>query len=165
FVANGKGLESPPSWPSKRPENNVMGRVPSDPPLHTLAGSVSIIDPPTPEQLASYTKQVQANSPFTPQTLKSSPQRNDSMIPGKIGDPCPIKHVLYIIKENRTYDHVYGDMREGNGEPKICMFGEDITPNQHQLARDYVLLDNFYVNSEVSVDGHAWCDMALSTDF
>jgi hypothetical protein len=79
--------------------------------------------------------------------------------------------VLYIIKENRTYDQVYSDMKDssgkpiGNGEPKICMFGENITPNQHALAREYTLFDNFYVNSEVSVDGHAWCDLAIATDF
>src|SRR6202000_3181387 len=108
------------------------------------------------DQLADYTKQVRANSPYTPSTLKKSPQSNDSIIPNKIGDDCPIKHVLYIIKENRTYDQVLGDMTDsagkplGNSEPKICMFGENITPNQHQIARDYVLLDNFFVNSEVS---------------
>jgi YVTN family beta-propeller protein len=171
FIANGKGLESSPSYPSTRPANNVLQRVPYDPPLHTLSGSVSIIDPPSPEKLAEYTKQVRANSPFTPATLKRSAQPNDSVIPSKVGGDCPIEHVLYIIKENRTYDQVFGDMKDshgrtiGNNEPKICMYGEDVTPNQHQLARDYVLLDNFYVNSEVSVDGHAWCDLAIATDF
>ena len=103
---------------------------------------------------------------YTPATLKTSPQPNDSIIPSKIGDACPIKHVLYIIKENRTYDQVLGDMKDssgkplGNGEPKICMFGEDVTPNQHAACPRVHLFDNFYVNSEVSVDGHAWCDMA-----
>ena len=128
-------------------------------------------DPPSPDQLAAYTKQVRANSPYTPQTLKVSPQSNDSIIPSRVGGDCPIKHVLYIIKENRTYDQVFGDMTDagrkhiGNGDPHICMFGESITPNQHALAREYVLLDNFFANSEVSVDGHAWCDAAISTDF
>jgi YVTN family beta-propeller protein len=170
FVANGKGLRSSPSYPSTRPQNQIM-RVPYDPPLHTLSGSVSIIDPPSPDQLAAYTKQVRANSPYTPATLKVSSQPNDSIIPSKVGDPCPIKHVLYIIKENRTYDQVLGDMTDsagkpiGNGNANICMFGQDITPNQHQLARDYVLFDNFYANSEASVDGHAWCDLAIATDY
>jgi len=78
--------------------------------------------------------------------------------------------VLYIIKENRTYDQVFGDMTNakgehiGNGEPRLTMYGENITPNQHQLARDYVLLDNLYCNGEVSVDGHSWCDAAIATD-
>jgi YVTN family beta-propeller protein len=171
FVANGKGLESSPSFPSTRPVNFALAGIPFDPPLHILSGSVSIIDPPTPDQLAAYTKQVRANSPYTPQTLKLSSEKNDSIIPNTIGDPCPIKHVLYIIKENRTYDQVYGDMTDnsgksiGNGESKICMFGEKVTPNQHQLARDYVLFDNLYCNSEVSVDGHAWCDTAIATDY
>ncbi len=79
--------------------------------------------------------------------------------------------MLYIIKENRTYDQVLGDMTDasgkhiGNGEPKIAMFGDKITPNQHQIARDYVLFDNLYCNSEVSVDGHAWCDYGIANDF
>ncbi len=171
FVANGKGLKSAPSYPSTMPDNNMMRGVPFDPPLHILEGSVSIIDPPSPEKLAEYTKQVRDNSPYTPATLKASAQPNESIIPSKVGDPCPIKHVLYIIKENRTYDQVLGDLKDsngkplGNGEPKICMFGENVTPNQHQLARDYVLLDNFYCNSEVSVDGHAWCDFGIATDY
>ena len=117
FVANGKGLDSAPSYPSTRPQNNGVEGVQFDPPLHILSGSVSIIDPPTPEQLAAYTKQVQANSPYTPETLKLSAQPNDSIIPSKIGGDCPIKHVLYIIKENRTYDQVYGDMTNAEGQP------------------------------------------------
>ncbi|HSV13952.1 MAG TPA: bifunctional YncE family protein/alkaline phosphatase family protein [Tepidisphaeraceae bacterium] len=173
FVANGKGLESSPSFPSKRPENNVMGGVPFDPPLHILSGSVSIIDPPNGDQLLAYTKQVRDNCPYVPQDLKLASEPNQSVIPSKVGDQgaCPIKHVLYIIKENRTYDQMFGDMtdnagkRIGNGNADICMFGDSVSPNQHQLARDYVLMDNLYVMSEVSWDGHAWCDSAISTDY
>ena len=79
--------------------------------------------------------------------------------------------MLYIIKENRTYDQVLGDFKDaqgrpaGNGDPALVMYGENVTPNHHQLARDYVLLDNFYCNGEVSVDGHDWCDGAIVTDF
>jgi phospholipase C len=93
------------------------------------------------------------------------------VIPDQVGQPCPIKHVLYIIKENRTYDQVFGDMTNavglhiGNGDPSATLYGERVTPNHHQLARDYVLLDNLYCNSEVSVDGHSWCDAAIATDF
>ena len=93
------------------------------------------------------------------------------MIPSKASDPCPIKYVLYIIKENRTYDQVLGDMTDaggrpiGNGDPRLTIYGEKVTPNQHQIAREYVLLDNLYCNSEVSVDGHSWTDAAIATDF
>jgi YVTN family beta-propeller protein len=171
FVANGKGLDSSPSFPSTRPDAHVVGGVQFDPPLDTLSGSISIVDPPDPEQLGRYTQQVRANSPYTPANLKLSAQPNESIIPSKVGDSCPIKHVLYIIKENRTFDQVYGDMTDatgnhiGNGDIALAMFGEPITPNQHELARQYVLLDNLYCNSEVSVDGHSWCDAAIATDF
>jgi phospholipase C len=86
-------------------------------------------------------------------------------IPSRIGDPSPIKYCIYIIKENRTYDQVLGDMPEGNGDPSLCLFTERITPNHHKLAREFVLLDNFYVESEVSADGHEWTVGAYATDF
>jgi hypothetical protein len=76
-----------------------------------------------------------------------------------------IKHVVYVIKENRTYDQVFGDMPQGNGDPAVCMFGKKITPNHHAIAAQWVLLDNLYCNGEVSVDGHAWCDAAYASDF
>jgi hypothetical protein len=88
-----------------------------------------------------------------------------SPIPKKVGDPSPIKHIFYVIKENRTYDQVFGDMKEGNGDPSLCLFPEGITPNHHQLARDFVLLDNFYAEGEVSADGHEWSMAAYATDF
>ena len=86
-------------------------------------------------------------------------------IPRQVGETSPIKYVLYVIKENRTYDQMLGDMREGNGDPSLCLFGERITPNHHALARDFVLLDNFYVESEVSADGHEWTMGAYASDF
>ena len=70
-----------------------------------------------------------------------------------------------MIKENRTYDQVLGDMKAGNGDASLCLFGEDVTPNQHALAREYVLLDNFYVDAEVSADGHNWSMAAYATDY
>ena len=83
----------------------------------------------------------------------------------KVGDPSPIKYVFYIIKENRTYDQVLGDMPEGNGDTSLVLFGENITPNQHKLAREFVLLDNFYVDGEVSADGHNWSIGAYANDY
>jgi hypothetical protein len=82
-----------------------------------------------------------------------------------VGDASPIKHVLYIIKENRTYDQVFGDIEKGNGDPKLTLFGRDVTPNHHALAEEFVLLDNLYCNGEVSADGHPWSTSAYATDF
>ncbi len=83
----------------------------------------------------------------------------------QIGDTSPIKYVFYIIKENRTYDQVLGDMKEGNGDTSLGLFGEKITPNLHALAKEFVLLDNFYVDAEVSADGHNWSMGAYATDY
>ena len=77
----------------------------------------------------------------------------------------PLRHVIYVIKENRTYDQLLGDMKEGNGEADLTLFGESVTPNQHQLARQFVLFDNFYVDGDVSADGHMWSTTASSTDY
>ena len=86
-------------------------------------------------------------------------------IPLQVGDASPIKYVFYVIKENRTYDQVLGDMPGGNGDPDLVLFGSEITPNQHALAEEFVLLDNFYVDSEVSADGHNWTVGAYATDY
>ena len=77
----------------------------------------------------------------------------------------PIHHVIYVIKENRTYDQVFGDIRGANGDPSLVMYGEDITPNQHQLARQFGILDNFYDSGEVSGDGHVWSTAAITSDY
>src|SRR5205814_6106264 len=72
------------------------------------------------------------------------------------GGHNPIKHVVYIIKENRTYDQVFGDIAGADGDPSLVMYGESVTPNQHKLARQFGVLDNFYASAEVSPDGHLW---------
>ena len=77
----------------------------------------------------------------------------------------PIQHVFYILKENRTYDQVLGDIPEGNGDPRLVLFGEGVTPNHHALARDFVLFDNFFVDGDVSADGHFWSMAATTTDY
>ncbi len=128
-------------------------------------GTMSVIDEPNPGQLAAYSKQVYANSPYTKDKELTATGAAGNPIPMKVGDPSPIKHVFYIIKENRTYDQVLGDMPEGNGDTSLVLFGERITPNQHKLAREFVLLDNFYVDGEVSADGHNWSTAASATDY
>jgi YVTN family beta-propeller protein len=77
----------------------------------------------------------------------------------------PIRHVIYIIKENRTYDQVFGDLKPGNGDHTLVMFGEDVTPNQHALARQFGIADNFYCSGEVSGDGHVWSTAAITSDY
>ncbi|PWS28607.1 hypothetical protein DHW03_01790 [Pedobacter yonginense] len=127
-------------------------------------GSLSFIDAPKPEELKSYTKQVYANTPFTDAKTITAEGETGNPIPRKQGEKSPIKHVFYIIKENRTYDQVLGDMPKGNGDSSLTLFGKRITPNQHAFAENYVLLDNFYVDAEVSADGHNWSMAAYATD-
>ena len=162
FVANGKGVASAanPQGP-----NPYKGRTPQYI-GSMLKGTVSLINPPAKTKLAQLTRRVYANSPYTDEMLKAArPPKEKTAIPVRIGDPSPIKHVIYVVKENRTYDQVLGDMKEGNGDPSLCLFGEDVTPNQHTIAREFVLLDNFYVDAEVSADGHNWSMAAYATDY
>ena len=97
--------------------------------------------------------------------LRPRPGQPPRPVPERIGEPSVFKHVVYIIKENRTYDQVLGDMKEGNGDPALCVFGERITPNQHKLAREFVLLDNTYCAGILSADGHQWSTTAFATDY
>ena len=173
LVTNGKGntsMANPQGPQPISPADNSgyhMGST-SNSRLQYIAGlfkgTLSFIDTPKPEQQKVYTKQVYANTPFTGDKPTFTAREVDNPIPGKQGEKSPIKHVFYIIKENRTYDQVLGDVKKGNGDPSLCLFGEKITPNQHALAQDYVLLDNFYVDAEVSADGHNWSMAAYATD-
>jgi len=111
-----------------------------------------------------------------PSTLKKLPEltkivENNNLLhtdPGTMafaGGKNPIKHVIYVIKENRTYDQILGDLKEGNGDPSLTLYGEDITPNEHKLARQFGVLDNFYDSGEVSGDGHQWSTAAITSDY
>ena len=170
LAANGKGIRSRPSYPPLATKKRAFGVV-FDHPGKTLEGSIALIARPDSSALIRYTMQVMKNSPYAPRLIRRAAAASDCCLPDKVGGECPIKYVLYIIKENRTYDQVLGDFKDaagrpaGNGDPAIVMYGENVTPNHHQLARDYVLLDNFYCNGEVSADGHDWCDGAIATDF
>ncbi len=140
-----------------------------DRPFHyigtTLSGSLAIVPVPDDKTLAGYTETVYKNCPYSDKLLTDAPYPLKTAIPTRVGDPSPIKYVLYIIKENRTYDQVFGDMNRGNGDPTLVMFGRDVTPNHHKLAEDFVLLDNLYCNGHVSADGHPWSTMAYNTDY
>ncbi|MBS1526494.1 MAG: bifunctional YncE family protein/alkaline phosphatase family protein [Bacteroidetes bacterium] len=128
-------------------------------------GTLSFIKTPSAEQLKTYTREVYANTPFTPKKTALADGVTGNPIPRKAGEKSPIKYVFYIIKENRTYDQVLGDMAQGDGDPSLCIFGQHVTPNEHALANNFVLLDNFYVDAEVSADGHQWSTAAYATDF
>ena len=123
-------------------------------------GTLSLIPMPDPRRMAAYCKPFTtvAHSTCQPTSVRGPAAALPAghPIPSKVGDPSPIRYVVYVIKENRTYDQVFGDMPQGNGEPNLCLFPETITPNHHALVREFVLLDNFYVDSEVSAHGHEW---------
>ncbi len=164
FVANGKGVTSSANPRGPRPgvrrdeDTQYIGSM--------LRGTISLIDLPSSAELAQLTRRVYANSPYTDELLKAArAPRARTAIPVRIGQPSPIKHVIYVLKENRTYDQVLGDMKQGNGDPGLCLFGENVTPNQHAIASEFVLLDNLYVDAEVSADGHNWSTAAYATDY
>jgi hypothetical protein len=163
LVLSGKGLTSQPNPRGAQPgfratEGQYSGAM--------LTGSLSVVDLPDDRTLAAYTKKVYALTPYADATrLAPAKAPADSPIPKKVGESSPIKHVFYVVRENRTYDQVLGDLERGNGDPNLTLFGEDVTPNAHALAREFVLLDNFYVDAEVSMDGHSYSTGAYATDF
>jgi len=128
-------------------------------------GSLTVIDEPDESILKTYTEAVYKNTPYSKDLELQYLGEEGNPIPQKVGEPSPIKYVFYIIKENRTYDQVLGDLPIGNGDSTLCLFPELVTPNQHKLACEFVLLDNFYVNAEVSADGHNWSMAAYANDF
>ncbi len=165
LVANGKGLQSDANRAGSNPEKpdrDLRGYIGG-----LFEGTVSVIPVPTPAAMAAHTKTAFACSPLlrgdAVQGTAGVPAGNP--IPRTLGDPSPIKHVLYIVKENRTYDQVFGDLPQGNGEKELCLFPRSVTPNHHKLAEEFVLLDNTYVDGEVSADGHEWSMGAYATDF
>ena len=175
LVANGKGFSSLPNPRGPQPvkkndsSGHHTGTTTADGPVQyiggLLKGTLSFIRQPEAAQLAAYSRQVYANTPFTKDSEKEALGEAGDPVPRRPGEASPIKHVFYVIKENRTYDQVLGDMPQGNGDSTLCIFPERVTPNHHALAREFVLLDNFYVNAEVSADGHNWSTAAYATDY
>jgi YVTN family beta-propeller protein len=135
---------------------------------HHQSATVSIIPIPKEAELPALTKRVEdANMQFRTKLsqLLPRPDAKPKPVPDRIGEPSTIKHVIYIIKENRTYDQVLGDMKEGDGMNSICIFGDTVTPNQHRIARDFLLLDNYYASGKSSAEGHQWTDAAMTSDY
>ena len=143
YVANGKGQGS-----AANADGKYVGNL--------ITGSVSIIPVPDSAALAKFTRQVYALSPYSNPQIR--PTVRQSVRP-------TIRHVVYVIRENRTYDQVFGDVPTGNGDPALAIFNDSVTPNAHALARRWVLCDNFYVDGEVSADGHQWSTRAFAGDY
>ena len=132
-----------------------------------LLGAVSIVPTPDRTTLLEFSRKVYTLSPVYTNTTLMNPVGVPvgSPIPRVVGGSSPIKHVFYVIRENRTYDQILGDLAEGNGDPKLTLFPKDITPNAHALAQTFVLFDNFYVDADVSYNGHSYSTAAYATDF
>jgi YVTN family beta-propeller protein len=171
YFGSAKGLgsyanERCPTSPLVIEGNGQWGR--GDHVARLQRGSVSLV-PLTnlKTEIKNYTRQALANSPYNDEMLARArpPQSGPSIVPRDVGAGSPIKHVIYIIKENRTYDQMFGDLPQGNGDPRLCIFGRKVTPNHHKIAEEFVLLDNLYCDAEVSVDGHSWSNSAYATDF
>jgi YVTN family beta-propeller protein len=158
LVLNAKGLGAGPNAKT----NEWLGNM--------IKGTMSFTDVPDEQQLKKYTKQTNDNNQVKDTKdqsfLEKIKGKKDFPIPHHIGkDSSPIKHVIYVIKENQTYDHIFGDLGKGNGDPTLALYGKDVTPNQHKLANQFVTLDNFYADAEVSADGHNWTTAGKANDY
>ncbi len=166
YIGNSKGESGHPD--RKGPGSPLASKWYGDETVKTVQkSSVEVLNVTTLQKdLPRWTHMVVENTPYNDSMLaEARPPLEPTIIPQSVGVETPIKHVIYIIKENRTYDQKFGDLKNANGDPALTIFGEKVTPNQHALAREYVTLDNLYCDGEVSVDGHSWSDAAYATDF
>jgi YVTN family beta-propeller protein len=155
FIGTGKGLKFEANGfvgTNGKPEFRYINSL--------LSGTLSVVDAPGDAKLVAYTQQVMANAPAP--VTSHLPVDEQAIMNGALKK---IKHVVYVIRENRTYDQVFGDIGRGNSDADLAMFGRNVTPNNHALADEFVLLDNTYCNGEVSEDGHQWCNAAYANDF
>jgi YVTN family beta-propeller protein len=146
----------------------VAGR----PYVHANRGSVSVVRVPTEAELAAFTAAVATNNRLTlassavsPVLLAPRANAPPRAVPERHGERSLVDHVVFIVKENRTYDQVFGDIKKGNGDPSLTIYPDSVTPNHHRLAEDFVLLDNFYATGGNSGDGHQWVTQANETDY
>lgn len=157
FVANTKGIGSR-NLRADRPGYNTHGHM----------GTISVIPVPHKKQLENMTKIVKENNSYAQlleEINKKETNAKKVAVPHSPGQESHFKHVIYIIKENRTYDQVFGDMPQGNGDSTLVHFGREVTPNHHALAEEFILLDNYYCSGVLSADGHQWTDEAYVTDY
>ena len=135
---------------------------------HAKLASISVVKMPRDRKLQSYTNTVYAVNQLSRLKTAELPPRKDVLakpLPDRIGEPSFFEHVLYIIRENRTYDQILGDMPEGKGDSSLCVYGSQVTPNAHKLAREFQLMDNFMVSGKCSAEGHQWTDASIVTDY
>jgi YVTN family beta-propeller protein len=157
FIVNIKGEGRPPSKPGQHAYNSRV-----------YWGSVSKVHLPSEKELERYTQQARLDA-MVPQSLQAAQKAQDGAnpvpVPLHAGEPSVVKHVVYVRKEHRTYDQVLGDMNQGNGDPRLCIYGRAVTPNHHAIAEQFVLLDNYYCNGVISADGHQWATQGITTDY
>jgi YVTN family beta-propeller protein len=162
FVLSGKGLTSGPN------PRSMARTIPGGEMQYAggmLTGTLSILPNPGAGALQTLTRMARSVTPYSDDhRLVPARAPGASPVPRRVGEPSPIKHVFYVIRENRTYDQVFGDLERGNGDPTLTLFGDEVTPNAHRLAAEFGVLDNFYVDAEVSYDGHAFSTSAYATD-
>jgi YVTN family beta-propeller protein len=166
FMGNSKGLE-PHANPDGPTSPLLEGKRSTTSVRDIQRGTVNIVGVDNlKNEIKNWTKLVYDNIPYKDDYLTlARPPKEPSIVPREVGAGSPIKHVIYVIKENRTYDQVFGDIKKGNGDPRLTIFGEQVTPNHHAIAEQWVLLDNLYCDGEVSVDGHSWSNSAIATDY
>jgi len=167
YIGNGKGVASyaTPKGP-RRP--NEGGGSDTETVKTLQKGAIGILKvDECRARLRELTEQAYKNCPYNDDLLAAAipPVEGNSVVPSRVGVGSPIEHVVYIIKENRTYDQVFGDLPQGNGDPSLCLFNREVSPNHHAIAEQFVLFDNLYCDAEVSRDGHQWSNAAYATDF
>jgi len=174
FVANGKGLTSKANPNGPNPTSKREGVVYQKGSKKKVkvqyigglfTGTLQAIPAPDLEQQSVFSQLVYKNTPYSKDKEMIANGEAGNPVPSKVGESSPIKYVFYVIKENRTYDQVLGDVSDGNGDSTLVLFGKNVTLNLHALAKNFVLLDNFYVDGEVSADGHNWSMGAYATDY
>jgi YVTN family beta-propeller protein len=163
ITLGGKGMGTGPNPDGPKPGTNAPNQSQYD--YNMIAGIASILPAPDAAQLAAMTSQVKNNALDDASQSVASRRAGKNPVPRYLGRPSPIKHIFFIVRENRTYDQILGDLPKANGDPSLVLFGRNVTPNGHRLAEQFVTLDNYYADAEVSVQGHAWTTGACSNDY
>lgn len=166
FITNMKGARTYPRT-SKRQSldfkyNKSLGGT------YGVAGTLQVLPVPSDHMLGFLEKRVRYNDGFDTGIRPSNrpaPNGPCSPIPCTLGDPSPIKHVVFIVRENKTYDQDLGDLPQADGVPSLVLYGRAITPNLHALVEEFVLMDRFFADSEKSEPGHQWTASSIDTDY